>query len=84
MKWGIALILLVLVVAGMRFHLLAFDPLTFMLMVVVLWNNNVLMDRQQQTADVIAKSHSFVVSNQKEILRRIDSVITEVKKNNRS
>lgn len=79
MRWWVALVILVAIGLGIWARIVTFDPLSLVTIVVLLWNNNVMMERQQQTADVIKKSHEIVTANQKAILENLKRITIQVK-----
>lgn len=79
MKWYMSLALLIAIGAGFYLHLMTFDPLTFVVVIVLLWNNHNLMLRQEQTAELIRKSHEVTAANQKSVLESLKTIMHRLK-----
>ncbi len=74
-----SLLLVLLLGLGFYFKVLSVDPVSCILLGVLLWNNSVNMARQQQLGEFMSKSYSTLASNQKEILRAINAVRSDVR-----
>lgn len=73
-------ILIALLGAGFYLHFFSIDPLSLVIIGMLLWNNVVAMNRQQQLADLISKSHNVSAENQKAVLTGIQAVRSELRK----
>lgn len=70
----------VLIGAGFYFKIVTLDPLSIVIIAMLLWNSAVSNQRQAELARLQAKSHEIVVANQKLILKAIENVNYSVRK----
>lgn len=80
MRWYVSAIILSALAVGVYFHVVTFDPVSFVMLAVVLLNNHNLMQRQEQTAELIKKSHDVTVANQKLVLDSIKRINADLRK----
>lgn len=82
MKWYISAAIVVGLAVGIYLRVITFDPISAVLLVVVLVNNHNLMLRQEQTAELIRKSHDVTAANAKalaDMTKRIQNTINKFK-----
>lgn len=79
MKWWISLGLLVLTGVGFYFRVIAFDPLSLVVLAAVLWSHLVGVDQRRQIADAMSKSQVVLTTNQREIAKKIEVLRTEIR-----
>ena len=75
MKWYIACAILLAVCGGLYFGVFKLDPISLVLLCVVLWNNHVLMRRQREAAEMMKKSHDVLAANQKTLHEAMKNVL---------
>jgi hypothetical protein len=80
MKWYISLGLMLAVAVGFYFHVLTVDPLSVVILMVMLLNNHNLIRRQEQTAELIKKSHDVTATNQKVTLDALKQIRADLRK----
>lgn len=79
MRSWVSAVIVLGVVLGFYFKIFSVDPISAVLLVVLLFTQHVSMERQQKLADVISKSHEIITANQKHILKEVQAVRLEVK-----
>lgn len=67
-----------LIGAGFYFHVITFDPLSLVVIVLLFVFDSASTNRQQTLYDALMKSYTTLSTNQREILRRVDAVRSEV------
>lgn len=80
MRWYWSVFILIALAAGVYFHFITFDPISFIMLAVLLFNTHILMQRQEQMVEFIKKSHDVITANQKIILDTAKATRADLKK----
>ena len=80
MKRWVSLLILIALGFGVYHRYVTFDPLSLLIIVVLMWNNLVLMGHNQQLANLIQQSSRLIVDNQKAIFTKIDNVRADLRR----
>ena len=80
MKAWFAILILIVIAVLAYFRVITFDPITYIMLGILLYQTHVLMQRQQQQVDAYVKMHGIVTKNQKAIHDEIKGVRSEIRK----
>lgn len=82
MKKLISLLVALGIGTGFYFGLFKIDPLSFVIVALILWNDLTATKRIEQLAAVLKKSHEVLATNDREIVKRIEMTRTDIRSKN--